>query len=345
VPSAAEQVVSAVREAGGALRFDHFLDIALYGSEGFYATSGRAGRRGDFLTSPEVGPLFGAVLARWIDAQFRALGSPDDFVVIEHGAGPGTLARAILSAAPQWRGRYIAVEISASQRESHPDGVRSLAAFDDPVPHGVVLANELLDNLPFRLAVFDGAWREALVGVDRSGGLVEVTRPAPAEWGWLPAGAPHGARVPVQERAAAWVRSLAAQLGRGRILAFDYCTARTAELAHVPWRDWLRTYVGHERGAHYVRDVGAQDVTAQVCIDQLVEPDAVRRQDQFLSLWGIDDLVAEGRQLWEQSAAAPTLAALRGRSRVREAEALLDPAGLGGFMALEWGPATVSVER
>lgn len=342
MPSAADQVASAVREAGGALRFDHFLDVALYGSAGFYAANGRAGRRGDFLTSPEVGPLFGAVLARWIDAQHAALGAPDDFLVVEDGAGPGTLARALLAAAPQWRDRYVAVEISASQRESHPDGVRSVPRFDEPVACGVVLANELLDNLPFRLAVFDGVWREAYVGLDRSGVLVEVTCPAPDDWTWLPAEAPHGGRVPVQQRAAEWVHSYTHRVAAGRILALDYCSANTADLARMPWREWLRTYVGHERGSHYLRDVGAQDVTAQVCLDQLPPSCAVHRQHEFLARWGIAELVDEGRRLWERSASAPTLDALRGRSRVREAEALLDPSGLGGFQAVEWSVGSAS---
>ena len=52
--------------------------------------------------------------------------------------------------------RYVAVEVSAPQRARHPDGVESRAAMPDEPIEGVVLANELLDNLPFRLAVHDG---------------------------------------------------------------------------------------------------------------------------------------------------------------------------------------------
>jgi SAM-dependent MidA family methyltransferase len=336
VPSAADDLREARLAAGHPLRFDHFLTVALYGRHGFYAVGGQAGRRGDFITSPEVGPLFGAVLANWISAEHRRLGEPEEFVIVEAGAGPGTLARSILAAAPQWAGRYLAVEVSAAQRAQHPDGVISTASLPEGPIVGVVIANELLDNLPFRLAVFDGGWREAYVEVGDDGAVSEVTVPAPAEWAWLPTHASHGARVPVQQAAADWVHTARSALSAGRLLLFDYCTARTAVLAAGQWRDWLRTYRGHERGAHYLRGVGLQDITTQVCLDQLPEPDSVRTQAQFLQRWGIDELVEEGRTAWAAAAARPDLAALRMRSRVREAESLLDLAGLGAFHAIEW---------
>ena len=145
------------------------MELALYGEHGFYAASRQTGRRGDFLTSPEVGPLFGAVLARFLDAEFDRLGRPDPFTVIDAGAGPGTLARAVLAARPQCMTalRYVAVERSPAQRDQHPDGVESRADLPPGPIDGVILANELLDNLPFRLAVFDGAWREAFVADGR----------------------------------------------------------------------------------------------------------------------------------------------------------------------------------
>ena len=336
MPSAADLLSAAQRALGRPLRFDEYLQAALYGPSGFYTSGGSAGRRGDFITSPEVGPLFGAVLARWIDAEWRRLGEPADFRVVEVGAGPGTLARSVLLAAPQWTDRYVAVEVSAAQRERHPQGVHSVAELPSGLGTGVVISNELLVTVPFRLAVFDGGWREALVQVRDDGGLSEVTVPAPEEWHWLPAHASHGSRVPVQQAAGTMVLEMARTISRGSVLTFDYCTAVTAALAAVPWREWLRTYRGHERGVHYLRDAGLQDITAQVCLDQLPEATSVRTQAQFLQRWGIEELVEEGRAAWQAAAAAPTLDALRMRSRSREVESLLDSSGLGAFLAIEW---------
>lgn len=335
MPSASDDLHAAIDAAGGAVRFDEFMRIALYGDNGFYMLGGQAGRRGDFITSPEVGPLFGAVLARWIESEWRRLGEPDDFSVVECGAGPGALARSILAAEPHWRGRYLAVETSEQQRSQHPDGVMSLAGFPGEALRGVVIANELLDNLPFRLAVFDGGWREVAVSSDRGSRFVEVTIPADPAWGWLPDRAPHGARLPVQEQAAAWVAAARRALRQGTVIAFDYCTAATAELVGRPWREWLRTYRAQGRGGHYLDAPGTQDITAQVCIDQLPSVSAASQAD-FLRQWGIDDLVEEGRAAWERAAARPDVRALAMRSRIREAEALLDPRGLGSFRVLTW---------
>lgn len=341
MPSAADAVRSAIADSGGALRFDRYLDEILYGRSGFYTGGGAAGRRGDFITSPEVGPLFGAVLARVVDSWWNELGRPADFHVFDVGAGPGTLARAMLAAgceALSDPSRYVAVEVSASQRARHPEGITSLAELPEGNLVGVVVANELLDNLPFRLLVFDDGWREAWV-VD-GGDPSEILRPLDSRPPFaLPVSPALGARVPWQERAGDFVSDLLARLD-GRLVVFDYAVPTTSELASRPWREWLRTYAGQERGGHYLRRVGEQDVTNDVCVDQLVlaagEPDALRTQAQFLGRWGIGELVDEGRRVWEAEAARPGLNAMRMRSRISEAEALLDTNGLGAFMVLEW---------
>ena len=315
------------------------MELALYGPRGFYTSGGQAGRRGDFITSPEVGPLFGAVLARMIDAEWRRQGEPSSFTVVDAGAGPGTLCRGILSAEPACSRalQLVAVESSSAQRDLHPAGIVSMDRMPGSIEHGVVIANELLDNLPFGLWVHDGGWREAHV-VKQADGFGEVLRAGTPGFPLRP-GAPHGARVPVQDAAQEWLRSALGTVRNGVVLVIDYCTATTVESAAMPWREWLRTYAGHERGTHYLGDPGTQDITAQVMIDQLAsvrEPDAVRTQAQFLQLWGIEELVAEGARVWRENAAAPTVAAMRMRSRISESEALLDPAGLGAFSVLEW---------
>lgn len=338
---AADELRAAIRAAGGEIPFETFVAIALYGRDGFYtrAEPGRAGRRGDFITSPEVGPLFGAVLARALDDWWRRLGSPSPFVFVDAGAGPGTLARSVIAAEPQCLAalEIVAVETSGQQREFHPAGIVSTPKLPSRIEHGVIVANELLDNLPFGLWVHDGTWLEARV-VENGDGFAEVLRPGPTPE-CLPSRAPHGARAPVQRAAAHWLESALASLGRGRVVVIDYCTPTTSQLAVSPWREWLRTYKGHERGGHYLIDAGGQDITVEVAVDQLAavrEPDATRTQAQFLQLHGIDELVAEGRGYWEAHAARPDLAAVRMRSRVSEADALLDPAGLGNFTVLEW---------
>jgi SAM-dependent MidA family methyltransferase len=324
-----------------AVPFEQFMGDALYGPHGFYSAGyGHAGRRhGDFLTSPEVGPLFGAVVARYLDTEWVRLGCPRPFTFVDAGAGPGTLARAVLAAGPRCNGalRYVAVDISGPQRSRHPDGVESRSDLPGGPFVGVIFANELLDNLPFRLAVYDGAWREAYVEPGRDGAPTEVlSAPFDPPPPTLPPKPAHGARAPLQDAAHNWIGDARSRLAAGTVVAIDYAVASTSELAVRPWRDWLRTYRGHAPGGHYLAEPGTQDITTEVCVDQLPEPDAVRSQAQWLQLHGIAELVAEGKTYWAAHSAHPDLAAIRMRSRVAEAEALLDPAGLGAFTVLEW---------
>lgn len=348
--------------------FSEVVDLALYDPElGFYAAGGGAGRRGDFLTSPEVGPLFGAVLARAIDGWWTELGEPDPFVVVEGGAGTGTLAVSVLAARPRCAPalRYVLVERSAvlrARQRSHLSTVEPAVALgaagghDGPIVTalgelpsgplvGVVLANELLDNLAFDLAVArDGGWDERRVEIDPEGRPRFVDQPADAGTADLAtrlvAEAPDGAVIPVQRSAADWVRSAAALLDRGRVVVIDYAVAATADLAARPVGEWLRTYRGHERAGDPLVGLGTADITTEVCVDQLeraVGPaTAHASQAEVLHAWGIDELVEAGRAEWGARAAVGDLAALRARSRVREAEALLDPGGLGAFRVVEW---------
>ncbi|MEE1564757.1 MAG: SAM-dependent methyltransferase, partial [Acidimicrobiales bacterium] len=93
------------------------------------------------------------MLARWMDGVWERLGRPVDFTVVEAGAGRGTLARSVLATAPACLadGRYVAVERSDALREGLPSGVERLSDLPDGPVTGVVVANELLDNLAFRM--------------------------------------------------------------------------------------------------------------------------------------------------------------------------------------------------
>lgn len=321
-------------------RFDHFMERCLYDeADGFYARHGNAGgRRGDFVTSPEVGPLFGAVLARSLDGWWHELGEPNAFTVIEAGAGRGAMATAILAATPECSSalRYVTVERSArlraEQRALLGDRIEIAASLDDvagtePVV-GVVVANELLDNLPFRLFARDDAgWAEVVVA-DGEPALAEPDGSHPP----LP-DAPAGTRLPWCEQAARWVADAIGTVDAGRVVAIDYGVRTTAELVG---RGWLRTYRGHTRGADPFETPGSCDITADVPFDQLPVAATITTQAEFLRRWGIDELVDEGRREWSRAAGVGGLDALRARSRVAEAEALLDLDGLGGFLVAEW---------
>ena len=339
-----------------------YVEACLYDpAGGFYMRpgGGRAGgRSGHFLTAPEVGPLFGAVLARALDSWWTELGEPDPFTVIDWGAGPGTLARALLAAEPGCRAagalRLVLVEWSPAQRALHPQHpmVTSAARVRDSLPQGapagVVVANELLDNLPFDVARrTDDGWEELRVTVEdgASGCFSLVATPASPE---LVGGLPEvtaGAWVPVQRAVRSWVAEARQELGRGRIVAFDYGAA-TTELAGragssgdpASGLGWLRTHRDHDDGSWWLADPGSCDITADVALDQLQADHRaeVCTQAEFLRTHGIDELVAEGRAEWTRRAGVGDLAALQARSRTREAEALLDPTGMGAFNVLVW---------
>ena len=273
-----------------------------------------AGRRGDFLTSPEVGPLFGAVVARYLDAR----------------VGPARPARPVHGrrrrrrpghAGPRRARRRAGVRVgacatspsrsSAAQRARHPAGVESRArpCRTEPID-GVVLANELLDNLPFRLAVFDGGWREAFVAARPDGTFAEVLS---APFDPVPGGAA-GPGAPRRAGAAAGGRGATGSRRRARVRAPAGRSwwSTTPDRARPSWRCCRggrgcgRTG-GTSGGRTRSPTRATQDITADVAVDQLPEPDAVRSQAQFLQLHGIAELVDEGRAAWAAAAAQPDL--------------------------------------
>ena len=306
------------------MRVEEFVERALYGPDGFYETGGRAGRRGaSFVTSVETGPLFGAVVASAIDAWWRDAGAPDEWLVVDAGAGPGTLARTIRAASPDCSDalRLVSVERSAAQRQLHDPADESSSTM--PGAADVIIANELLDNLPFGLEEqTDDGWVAISVGDDGS------TSPDTG-----------GPRRPTADAAAAWVDDARARLGpHGRLVCLDYADT-TESMMQRPWTDWVRAFAGHERLDDPFVDPGSRDITVVVPHDQLPTSSSSTTQAEWLRAHGIEALVDEGRRHWEAHAAAPDLTAMRMRSRINEADALLDPDGLGGFWVGEWTSA------
>ena len=351
-------------------RFDEFVERCLYDpSGGFYAVHGNAGGSGgDFITSVEVGPLFAAVVARALDGWWNELGRPTSFTVIEGGAGRGALARSILAASPECVSalRLITVERSARLRAEQAavfgldvrptDGtyVGTVRVTNVEVPievrcdldqiapgsiTGVVVANELLDNLAFRMVERTAAgWADVSVELSVDGRSTTVVSEAVAEFDQrigavLPDTLESGHRLPICEQARAWVSDAIGLLERGRVVVFDYGVRSTTELVG---REWLRTYRSHVRATEVLDDQGRADITCDVPFDQLPSGASVVTQREFLERWGIVDLADEGRRIWQERAHLGDLEAIRARSRVTEAAALLDPAGLGGFLVADW---------
>ncbi|HVW32562.1 MAG TPA: SAM-dependent methyltransferase, partial [Acidimicrobiia bacterium] len=280
------------------------MEAALYDpAGGFFATAGGGGRGGagragaDFVTSVEVGSLFGTLVARAVDGWWDGLGRPDPFLVVEAGAGRGQLARDVLRAGPRCAPalRYVLVERSAGLRAVQADslplepaelalgpavppepdeepvalpgtgpGMTGLAELPAGPVTGVVFANELADNLPFRIVERTAAgWAEVRVAERRAGdpadggpgapAFAEIVLPADEGLAErvdrLLGGAdvPLGGRLPVPTALADWLRSAAGLLRRGIVALVDY-GAPAGELARRGQAGWLRTYRAQQRG-------------------------------------------------------------------------------------------------
>ncbi len=386
----AQRLADRIRR-NGPITFAEYQDAALYDEDGgFFTTGGGAGRVGrDFVTSPEVGTLFGALVGRHLDAVWHRLGAPDPFVVVEVGAGRGRLAADVLRSTPSCASalRYLLVERSAALRAEQRDllaiepadealgpvlrsldpddddelvpGTGPIVASIDELPgvtfEGVVLANELLDNLPVRIVerTADG-WAEVRIGLARpevgAEGLAELLVAADPtlsdEADVVAAGATPapGVRLPVPTAIADWLASVAAVLRRGEVLLVDYADDGAGLVRRQPKQEdgWLRTYRFHGRGADPLDAPGSQDITVDIPLEYL-RAVAVRSgfavadeasQAAWLAGLGVDDLVEAGRAVWRERAHLGDLEAIAGRSRVGEAATLVDPAGLGAHRVI-----------
>jgi SAM-dependent MidA family methyltransferase len=328
--------------ARGPLSFARFMELALHHPEhGYYALgSSRLGRAGDFFTASDVGPAFGACLARQLVEMDALLDRPNPFRYVEHGAGRGLLARdvedALLASAPDLARRLDVVLIDSSRgmRAAAAERVPTSRVLTDrhakPSGLGCVVAVELLDALPVHRVRRRGpTLYEVMVGLHGER-LVEVEEAAQGvllDWAER-YGAARGdgdeAEACLALRPA--VSGLAGAIDRGFVVIVDYGHEADRLFGPAHRRGTLLAYHRHRVSEELLVRVGEQDLTAHVNLTALAaEAEALglhvagsTTQDRFLIANGIlDDLDAE---------AQGPLAATKRRLQAKQ---LIHPQGMG----------------
>ncbi len=344
VPASLKELIQSRIAEDGPLPFEVFMDMSLYHPDlGFFSSDRlRSEKAGDFLTSPEVSSLFGETISVFVSGERDRLGEP--FQLVEAGAGSGSLIRALLSTLEV---EVVAVEASPAAREALQD-LLPVPSIREVLPdriRGVILANELIDNLPMALSQrVGGAWRERWVGSDDDG-LVFVDAPVrPEVEAWLEAYAgpvPDGGWVEVQLSATDWLTDALSRMDEGSVVLIDY--GDTAENLLPRRQDGtLRTYRAHHLGPHPLDEPGETDITADVNFTALMGAAekagasvTLLRQDDFLTSLGLRDRLSELRHAeLEATRGGDEMARLQVRSLKTEAETLLHPRGLGDFRVL-----------
>ncbi len=282
-----------MRASGGQMPFSRYMELALYApGRGYYASNLRKfGAEGDFVTGPEVSPMFSHCLARQCAELMERLGGGD---ILEVGAGSGRMVADILAElARQERlpRRYLILELSGSLRRRQSeavmaqvpefaDRVRWLTRLPDPGFRGVVLANELLDAMPVHrvqvrhmgfiehYVAWEGerfVWRRAALS---SPVLADTLQRLGAE---LPEAWPDGYVTEVGLAQTAWVRSIGERLAAGALVIIDYGFPRR-ELYH-PQRSegTLMCHYQHRAHGDPLILTGLQDITAHVDFTAIAE--------------------------------------------------------------------------
>lgn len=326
---------------GRRITFARFMQLALTApSLGYYATSDRRPtREGDFVTAPELHPLFGRCLARFVEAVWRMDGGPAEYRVREWGAGRGQLRASVvgglqaegspLSSRLRWELVDMPARSDASGR-----------------PANIVIANEYLDALPVhRLVRRTGALREAWVTWHRGwfaetlGDLSTDRLAAHLEDDGIELR--EGQRAEVSLATGPAVETMAAGLAQdGLLLVIDY--GHDAAELYGPRRmaGSLLTYRHQRVGDDPFAAVGRTDITSHVDLtaleraaaDAQLRPVGRTTQGRFLAELGLGELLFE---LGRRPATDPA-AYLEARSAVAR---LMDPRHLGGFAVLAWRPA------
>jgi SAM-dependent MidA family methyltransferase len=353
-----ERIREEIRQIGP-MTFARFMELALYAPEGGYyrAAATRPGRQGDFITAPELHPIFGWSLARGIDEIWRRLGESSPFVVREHGAGTGALAASILDGLRAMGSplldaiAYEPVEIDERRLEAF---TARLAAAGHGGRHrqpttgsivGVVLGNEVLDALPVhRVRRRGDRLVELAVGLDADDDFIEVeTETAtPALVERLTAEGVELVDGQTAEICLAlddWIAVAAAPLGQGVLLLIDY-GAPAAELYDpVRRRDGtLRAYVRHQVHADPYRHVGRQDLTAHVDVTAVERAAAAAGLATIGITTQAEALMGLGVEARLQAIQADPATTFEDYTLVRSAlMRLLDPAAMGRFRLMAFG--------
>jgi len=357
-----ERIRDEIRSSGP-IPFVRFMDLALYDPDGGYyrGSDARPGRAGDFLTAPELHPIFGASLATGLHEVWERLGRPNPFVVREHGAGTGAMALAILGgiADEAFRAavRYEPVEVDARRLVAFREAL-SAAGLDhhlsEPDDHdapadrpfdGVVLANEVLDALPVhRVRQRGPSLRELAVGLDVDGAFVEIEI-EPTTPGLRARLAGEGIDLVDGQTAEicleldAWLAEAAAPLRQGLVLLIDYGAPAAALYDPVRRRDGtLRAYLRHRVHDDPYVHVGRQDLTAHVDVT------AVERAAHAVGLATIgittqaEALMGLGMEARLRAIQADPATTLADYTLVRAVlMRLLDPAMMGRFQVMAFG--------
>ncbi len=283
---------SRIAQAGGSLSFADYMETALYTPNLGYYTGGlhKFGHSGDFVTAPEISPLFGRCLARQVGEILQQIGGGE---ILEVGAGSGALAVDLLTtleamgAAPR---RYLILERSVELKTRQAETLAARLPHwlgrvewsrDLPAPgwDGVVVANELLDALPVhRFAQTAAGLSEQRVGWE-DGCLVWKLQPAGghlaaalAAWREEYGGEIEGDYVSELALAApAWLATMGGRLRRGGVLLIDY--GYPGHEYYHPDRSGGTVSCHYRHRCHFDPLIlpGLQDITAHVNFTALAE--------------------------------------------------------------------------
>ena len=272
-----QHIAQAIADAGGWLGFDRFMQLALYTPGlGYYANDstkfGAMPASGsDFVTAPELTPLFGQTLAVQVG---EALAHTATDEVWEFGAGSGALALQLLDALGEQVRRYTIVDLSGSLRArqqaklaAHAHKVRWVDALPEKFS-GVVVGNEVLDAMPVQLLArhgghAEGVWHERGVVVDGDGRFAWADRPTPLRPP-VDIPGPHDYLTEIHAQGEGFVRMLADRLTRGAALLLDYGFGEDEYYHPQRHMGTVMCHQGHLADGDPLVAVGLKDITAHV---------------------------------------------------------------------------------